>query len=120
MDKNAAGSEVAMKHFLLCYTFADGYLERRPRFREAHLRLAWDAHNRGELLLAGAVADPVDTGLLIFSAETRDMVEEFARNDPYVLNGLVTAWRVREWLTVVGTLAASPADPDGRPRETDR
>ena len=106
-----------MKHFLLFYTFADGYLEGRPRFREAHLRLAWEAYDRGELLLGGAVTDPVDTGLLLFSAESRDVVEQFARNDPYVLNGLVTTWRVREWLTVVGTLAASPAYPDATRRE---
>ena len=106
-----------MKHFLLFYTFAEGYLERRPRFREAHLRLAWDAYNRGELLLAGAVADPVDTGLLLFSADSREVVDQFAWNDPYVLNGLVTAWRVREWVTVVGTMAASPAHPDSMHRE---
>jgi len=109
---------MVMKHFLLFYTFADGYLERRPRFREAHLELAWAAHERGELLLAGAVADPIDTGLLIFSAESRDVVEQFARNDPYVVNSLVTAWRVREWLTVVGKMAAAPAYPDGRPQES--
>jgi uncharacterized protein len=106
-----------MKHFLLFYTFADRYLERRPQFRESHLAFAWDAHKRGELLLAGAVADPVDSGLLIFKAESRDIVERFARNDPYVLNGLVTVWRVREWLTVVGTMAAAPTCPEGVPRE---
>jgi uncharacterized protein YciI len=100
-----------VKHFLLLYTFADGYLERRPLFRESHLKYAWDAHDRGELLVAGALADPVDTGVLFFTTESRETVEEFARNDPYVLNGLVTAWRVRGWTTVVGATAASPVYP---------
>jgi len=102
-----------MKHYLLFYTFVDGYLERRPRFREAHLKFAWDAHRRGELFLAGAMSDPIDTALLIFNTESRATVEEFARNDPYVVNGLVTAWRVREWLTVVGAIAAAPVHPEG-------
>jgi uncharacterized protein YciI len=100
-----------VKHFLLQYTFADGYLQRRPQFREAHLKHAWDAHDRGELLLAGALADPVDTGLLVFSTDSPEPAEDFARNDPYVTNGLVTAWRVREWTTVVGATAASPVYP---------
>jgi len=100
-----------MKHFLLFYTYADTYLERRPQFRDAHLRIAWGAHRRGELLLGGAMSDPLDGGLLMFTADSREIVEEFARNDPYVVNGLVTAWRVREWLTVAGATAAAPVHP---------
>jgi uncharacterized protein YciI len=34
------------------------------------------------------------------------VAEQFAAADPYVLNGLVTRWRVREWTTVVGPGAA--------------
>ncbi len=102
-----------MKHYLLFYSFADGYLERRTAFRDAHLRHAWEAQTRGTLLLAGAVADPVDTGLLLFEADSPAPVEAFARADPYVANGLVASWRVREWLTVVGASAASPLHPAG-------
>jgi uncharacterized protein YciI len=107
-----------VKHFLLLYTFADGYLERRTQFREGHLTHAWDAHDRGDLLLAGALADPVDTGLLVFTTESRETVEEFARNDPYVINGLVTAWRVRGWTTAVGATAASPVYPADLPNSS--
>ena len=28
--------------------------------------------------------------------------EEFAKNDPYVVNGLVTEWNVRPWTVVFG------------------
>jgi uncharacterized protein YciI len=102
-----------MKHFLLFYSYADGYLERRKAFRDAHLRHAWEAQKRGTLVLGGAVADPLDTGLLLFKADSPAPVEAFARADPYVVNGLVASWRVREWLTVVGTSAASPLHPAG-------
>jgi len=101
-----------MKHFLLSYTLAADYLERRPVWRSEHLALARAAAARGELLLGGAVAGlggaaPTEAQLL-FAGEDSAGAEAFARADPYVTNGLVTAWRVREWVTVVGDGAATP------------
>ena len=98
-----------MKHFLLIYDLAADYLERRPGFRGAHLKMAWAAAERGELLMGGALADPVDTAMLLFSSA--EAAEAFGRADPYVTNGLVKSWRVREWLTVAGDLAANPVRP---------
>ena len=66
---------------------------------------------RGELQLAGAFADPVDGAALFFSAASRAVVEQFAKDDPYVTGGLVTKWVVREWTTVVGPDAAHPLPP---------
>ena len=100
-----------MKHFLLYYDVADDYLERRAQFRSAHLEKAWASSQAGTLLLAGALADPVDGAVLLFSAADKAAVEAFASSDPYVLNGLVTRWRVREWSTVAGPGAASPVRP---------
>lgn len=98
-------------HYLLFYDIADDYLERRAQFRDAHLRAAWASHTRGELVLGGALADPVDGAVLLFSADSPRVVEEFARADPYVVNGLVVRWRVRAWATVAGDGAASPVKP---------
>jgi uncharacterized protein len=103
-----------VKHFLLLYDVAPDYLARRAEFREAHLAKAWAAHARGDLVLGGALADPVDGAMLLFAGESRRVAEDFAREDPYVLNGLVTRWRVREWSTVAGTLAAAPIRPRGQ------
>ena len=103
-----------MKHFLLFYDVAPDYLARRAEFREAHLAKAWAAHARGELILGGALADPVDGAMLLFAGESPNVAEAFAREDPYVLNGLVSRWRVREWSTVAGTLAAAPIRPRGQ------
>src|SRR5947207_2108718 len=89
-------------HYLLFYDVVDDYVERRKEFRVAHLEYGKAAVQRGELVLGGALANPADGAVLLFKAESPAVVTEFAENDPYVLNGLVTTWRVREWMTVVG------------------
>jgi uncharacterized protein YciI len=89
-------------HYLLFYDVVDDYVERRAAFRGVHLSHARAAHERGELILAGALANPVDGAVLLFRGSSPAVAEEFARADPYVRNGLVTTWRVREWTTVVG------------------
>ena len=91
-----------MKHFLLFYDFIPDYLERRAPLRPEHLRLAREFQARGQLVLGGALADPVDGAVIVFLADDRSTVERFVEQDPYVRNGLVKAWRVREWTTVVG------------------
>ncbi|MDX2234948.1 MAG: YciI-like protein [Hyphomonadaceae bacterium] len=99
---------MAIKHYLLMYELSPDYLERRPLFRTEHLALAKACVDRGELLLGGALADPPDAAILLFQGEGPEAAEAFARSDPYVLNGLVRAWRVRPWTTVVGPGAATP------------
>ena len=98
-------------HFLLIYEFVPDYLERRPLHRSEHLRFAWEAHRRGELLLAGALADPVDGAVLFFQGENAEVARAFAETDPYVKAGLVRRWSVRPWTTVVGETAATPVRP---------
>src|ERR1043166_9163659 len=100
-----------MAHYLLIYELADDYLERRSEFRGLHLQHAWAAHERGELVLAGALADPADQAVLFFQGETPETAEPFAQDDPYVKNGLIKSWRVRGWTTVVGNDAATPVWP---------
>jgi len=95
-------------HYLLIYEVAPDYLARRPLFRAAHLALGWQAVERGELLLAGAAGEPVEGGILLFRADTPAVPTAFAEADPYVVNGLVTRWRVIPWNTVVGREAANP------------
>lgn len=97
-----------MDHYLLTYTLAPDYLERRPALRAEHLALAQASASRGELVLGGALEDPVDTALLLFAGDGPASAEAFARVDPYVTNGLVTGWTVRRWATVVGEHAANP------------
>ena len=95
-------------HYLLFYDAAPDYMERRPQFRQVHLDLAWAAHDRGELIMGGALDDPVDGAVLLFQGDSPSAAEAFARSDPYVLNGLVKSWRVRPWRTVAGDLSLQP------------
>ena len=88
-------------HLVLEYALADDYLERRSAMREDHLALARSAHERGELLLAGALPDPYDRALLVWTAP-REAVERFVQQDPYVVHGLVRGWTIREWNVVIG------------------
>jgi uncharacterized protein YciI len=100
-----------MSHYLLIYDLADDYLSRRGEFRGVHLKMAWDAHAKGDLVLGGALGEPVDRAILMFKGESPKVAEDFAKADPYVTNGLVKAWTVRHWMTVVGDLAANPVRP---------
>jgi uncharacterized protein YciI len=90
-----------MPYYALFYEAVDDFISRRTSFREEHLRLAREAHGRSELLLAGALGDPAGA-LLVFQGDTPASAEAFARNDPYVKNGLVIRWKVRPWAVVVG------------------
>lgn len=95
-------------HFLLLYEFVPEYLQRRAPYRAEHLRRAWEAHDRGDLILGGALAEPADGAVLLFRGEDDRAARAFAEADPYVKAGLVTRWRVRAWTTVVGDTAATP------------
>jgi uncharacterized protein YciI len=95
-------------HYLLFYEVVPDYVERRVPLRSEHLAHARRFKERGELVLGGALADPPDGAVLLFRGDSPAAAEAFARDDPYVRNGLVTSWRVREWTTVIGDDAAVP------------
>jgi uncharacterized protein YciI len=103
-------------YYALFYDVVDDFVSRRAPFREEHLGLVGEANQRGHLLLAGALDDPADRALLIFRAPDRSVVEDFVRDDPYVINGLVTHWEIRPWANVIsyhptgaGNIVTAPA-----------
>lgn len=95
-------------HYLMFYDVSDDYAEKRMPFRAAHIAYARNAVARGDLVLGGALAGPADGAVLVFRGSSPAVAEAFAAADPYVVNGVVRTWRVREWTTVVGALAESP------------
>ena len=99
-------------HYLLFYELGDDYLSRRGEFRNAHLDLAWKASERGELVLGGALANPIDGAIVLFKGDSPEVAERFAKADPYVTNGIVKRWHVREWTTVAGEGATTPVLPN--------
>jgi hypothetical protein len=98
-------------HYLLFYELSDDYIARRAEFRQQHLELGWQACGRGELLLGGALANPIDFAVLLFKGDSPEVAENFARADPYLAAGLIKRWYVREWTTVVGEAATTPVRP---------
>ena len=95
-----------MGYYLLEYALIDDYVARRAEFREAHLGLVREAHRRGDLVLAGALAEPTDRAVLVWRTDDRSVVERFVDGDPYVRNGLVISWTIRSWTVVIGEGAA--------------
>jgi len=89
-------------YYILFYKTVDNYVERRAPYRDAHLAYANAAHERGELVMAGALDEPADSAVLVFKGEGPSAAEKFAQNDPYVKDGLITEWKVRPWTVVIG------------------
>jgi len=95
-------------HYLLIYDVVDDYVTRRVPLRAAHIGHARQSIARGDLVLGGALNNPPDGAVLLFRGSSPAAAEQFAQNDPYVINGLVKNWRVREWTTVLGPAAEVP------------
>ena len=89
-------------YYILLYETIPDYVEKRQPFRAEHLRLAQAAVDSGALILGGAFANPADGAALIFKGNLPKVARDFAENDPYVQNGLIKKWTVREWTVVVG------------------
>lgn len=102
-----------MNYYALIYELVDDMVTRRAPFREEHLRLAREALERGELVFAGALTEPVDRALIVFLVDDKSKVEDFARKDPYVVNGLAKKWEVRPWNVVVGNEDAASSGTPG-------
>ncbi|TRO64350.1 YciI-like protein [Christiangramia sabulilitoris] len=92
-----------MNYYILNYKLADNYLQDRGQYRAEHLEMAQEAAGKGELVLGGALDEPADEAYLIFRSENEDAATAFAKNDPYVKNGLIKEWTVRKWNAVVGS-----------------
>ncbi len=89
-----------MKHYILYYKTVEGYTEKRLPYRTEHLALVQRYKEAGHILMAGALADPVDGAVLIFKVEGPEGVEEFVHQDPYVRAGLIPSCEIREWSIV--------------------
>lgn len=89
-------------YYILFYKTVENYIEKRTPYRDEHLALAQKARQEGTLFMAGALAEPADGAVLVFKSDSPKAAEDFAANDPYVKNGLITEWKVRPWTVVIG------------------
>lgn len=89
-------------YYILFYKTVDNYIEKRAPYRSEHLDLINQAHAAGDLVMAGALAEPADSAVLVFKGDSPKAAEAFTQNDPYVKNGLISEWSVRPWTVVAG------------------
>ncbi len=101
-------AKTANMHYILFYDVDEQYLEKRRPHRAAHFAHAQRAHESGDLVLAGALQDPVDAAVFVFRGPTPEAARNFASSDPYVTSGVVKEWRIRNWTTVIGDGAVPP------------
>jgi uncharacterized protein YciI len=86
-----------MNRYVLFYESADDVMSKAPAVYPAHLARLQDFKARGELLMVGTFANPqADGSMAIFNS--RQGAEDFAAEDPFVLQGVVRSWTVKEWL----------------------
>jgi len=84
-----------MKYVLL-YESADDVATKAPPHFPAHQERLKVFHERGDLEMVGTFEDPQAHGsMAIF--KTREAAEEFAADDPFVLNGVVARYEIRGW-----------------------
>ena len=82
--------------YVLLYESADDVLAKAPAHFPAHSARGQEFHERGSLIAYGPFGDPQQEGsMAVFTS--REAAEEFARGDPFVLNGVVRNWQIREW-----------------------
>ncbi len=89
-------------YYVLYYRTIENYIEKRVPFRQMHLDYAAASQDRGELILGGSFSEPDNGAMLIFKTEDPSVVIEFAKKDPYVVNGLISDWNVRGWNVIIG------------------
>jgi len=77
------------------YEVASDGMSRARIHYPAHRARLDEFHARGSLLMAGPFANPTEGAMGVFTS--RDAAEEFIRGDPFVVNGVVARWTLREW-----------------------
>jgi len=80
--------------YVLMYDLGENYPAAREHF-PAHQARYQEFMRRGVLLSLGPFTGG-EGAMAIFTS--REAAEEFAGDDPFVLNAVVGKWHVREWL----------------------
>ena len=81
---------------VVLYESADDIADRAPAHFPAHKARLDEFHARGDLLLVGTFGDPQAEGAMaVFTS--REAAEKFVEGDPFLLNGVIRGYRVRDW-----------------------
>jgi uncharacterized protein YciI len=84
------------KKYVLFYESAEGLADKAPVHFAEHTEWGHGFHERGVLIAYRPFDNPQREGsMAVFT--TREAAEEFAHGDPFVVNGVVRDWQIREW-----------------------
>jgi uncharacterized protein len=102
--------------YLMTYRAVPDFAALARQHGPAHLARLREFHERGVLLMAGPLEEPMN-GDAIGLFTTRDAAEEFIAGDPFVRHGVVAGWTVRPWREALrpddDTEGAARVDRDG-------
>jgi uncharacterized protein YciI len=86
--------------YVVFYHSANDVATKAPPVFPAHRARVDEFHARGDLLLVGTFADPqADGSMSVF--RTREAAQEFVDGDPFVREGVVASYEIREWNEVL-------------------
>ena len=87
--------------YVLFYESSDDVASKAPVHMDRHGEHIDEFHAAGTLLQIGTFGDPQAEGAMgVFT--TNDAAEKFATTDPFVVNGVVRRWYIREWREILG------------------
>lgn len=55
------------------------------------------------LTVSFGLVSSLDAAIFLFKGLEDEEIKKFVEADPYVVHGLVTDWKIRDWTAVVGT-----------------
>lgn len=102
MASTTSTGPVQAKVHILQYDYVADVVEKRKPFRDAHLAFIGKYVQQGNVIMGGAYGNPPTGALILFRNLSADEVEQFAKQDPYVVNGIVTKHSVQPYMAVAG------------------
>ena len=102
-------------YHVLLYDYVPNILEKRVPYRQDHLKHAMTLVDKGHLQLGGAWAEDedktsddsatnqIDGACIVLKDMKKEEIEDFVKNDPYFINGLVPNYKIKSWNVVIGS-----------------
>ncbi len=81
------------EQYVLIYESSEQVADLAPIHYPAHLERLQQFRQRGDLLAVGTLGDDIPVGSLA-TFRTREAVEEFIEDDPFLINGVVKSHRI--------------------------
>jgi uncharacterized protein YciI len=101
-SSSSSSIPVTSKLYVLQYELVPNMQEQRASYRAAHLAHVQKQIERGNLILGGSVDNPPSGALSIWRNMSRDDMEQYALQDPYVINGCVSKYTIKSYMAVAG------------------